>query len=60
MSILGLVLVVILVLVLLGAVGPHVYTGATWQPGYGFGTGGIGIVGIILIVVLILALSGRL
>ncbi len=60
MSLLGIVLVVILVLVLLGAVGPHVYSGATWQPGYGFGTGGIGVVGVILIIVVILLLSGRL
>ena len=60
MSTLGLVLVVILVIVLLGGVGPHFYQGAPWQPGYGFGTGGIGIVGIILIIILIAALTGHL
>jgi hypothetical protein len=59
MSVLGIVLIVILILVLLGGVGPH-YVGAPWSPGYGFGTGGIGVLGIILIVVLILALMGRL
>jgi hypothetical protein len=59
MSAIGLILIVILVIVLLGGVGPHFFNGAPWQPGYGFGNGGIGIVGIILIVVLILALTGR-
>jgi hypothetical protein len=55
---LGIVLVVILILVLLGGVGPHFYTGAPWQPGYGFGNRGIGVIGVILIVILILWLMG--
>ena len=59
MSTLGIVLVVILILVLLGGVGPTFYSGAPWGYGYGYGNGGIGIVGVILIVVLILVLSGR-
>ena len=60
MSPLGIVLAVILILVLIGGVGPHFYTGAPWQPGYGYGFGGIGVIGVILIIVLILALTGRL
>ena len=60
MSPLGLILVVILVIILLGGIGPHFYQGAPWGPGYGFGTGGIGVVGIILIIVLILWLTGRM
>ena len=59
MSILATVCVVILILILIGGVGPHFYTGAPWQAGYGFGNGGIGIIGVILIVVVILALTGR-
>jgi hypothetical protein len=55
---LGIVLVVILVLVLLGGIGPRFYQGAPWQPGYGFGNGGMGILGVILVVVLILWLLG--
>jgi Protein of unknown function (DUF3309) len=55
---LGIILVVILLFVLLGGFVPHVYTGAPWQPGYGFGNRGIGVVGVILIVVLILWLMG--
>jgi hypothetical protein len=58
MSPLGLVLVVILVIVLLGGIGPHYYTAAPWRPGYGGGWGVNGIVGIILIVVLIMLLTG--
>jgi hypothetical protein len=60
MSTLGIVLIVILVLVLLGGVGPHFYAGAPWRPGYGFGNGGISLVGILLIIVIILLLTGRL
>jgi hypothetical protein len=60
MSPLGLILVVILVAVLLGGVGPHFYQGAPWRPGYGFGNPGIGIVGVILIIVLVLWLTDRL
>lgn len=60
MSPLGLILVVILVIVLLGGVGPYFHEGTPWRPGYGFGTGGIGVVGIILIIVLILILTGRI
>jgi hypothetical protein len=60
MSPLGLILIVILVIVLLGGIGPHFYTGAPWRPGYGYGNGGIGVVGIILIVILILWATGRI
>ena len=59
MSTLGLVLVVILVLALLGGVGPIFYQGAPYSSGYGFGNGGIGVIGVILVIVLILALTGR-
>jgi hypothetical protein len=55
---LGVILVVILILVLLGGVGPHFYPGAPWRPGYGFGNGGIGLLGVILIVILILWAMG--
>jgi hypothetical protein len=57
---LGIILVVILVLILLGGIGPHFYSGAPWQPGYGYGNRGIGVVGVILIVCLILWLMGYL
>jgi Protein of unknown function (DUF3309) len=60
MSPLGLILIVILVIVLLGGIGPHFYTGAPWRPGYGFGNGGIGVVGVVLIIVLILWLMDRI
>ena len=60
MSTLGLVLVIFLVVILLGGVGPHFYSGAPWGPGYGFGYGGIGLVGILLIVVIVLLLTGRM
>lgn len=53
---LGTVLLVILILALLGGVGP-------WAPygyGYGYGHGGAGLVGLLLIVVLILFVTGRL
>lgn len=56
MSILGIILVIFLVLLLFGGIGP-------WAPrglGYGFGGGGIGLLGILLIVVIVLLLSGRL
>jgi hypothetical protein len=57
---LGLVVVIVLILVLLGAAGPHFYHSAPWGPGYGFGNGGISLLGILLVVVLIFALSGYL
>jgi hypothetical protein len=60
MSTLGVVLVVVLILVLLGGVGPHYYTGAPWQPGYGLGWGGNGLLAVVLIIVIILLLTGRL
>jgi Protein of unknown function (DUF3309) len=60
MSPLGLILVVILVIILLGGIGPHFYQGAPWRPGYGLGNGGIGIVGVVLIIVLILWLMDRI
>jgi Protein of unknown function (DUF3309) len=52
----GTVLLIILVIFLLGGVGP-------WAPGgvgYGLGNGGIGVIGLILVVVLVLVLLGRL
>jgi hypothetical protein len=55
---LGIILVVILILVLLGGVGPHFYHAAPWQPGYGFGNRGISVIGVILIVLLILWAMG--
>lgn len=60
MSTLGLVLVVVLVLILLGGVGPVFYQGTPWQSGYGFGNGGIGLLGVILIIIVILALTGHI
>ena len=59
MSPLGLILLIILIVVLLGGIGPHFYSGAPWRPGYGWGTPGIGIVGILLIILIVLLLSGR-
>ena len=59
MSPIGLILLVILILILVGGVGPHFYSSAPWGPGYGFGNGGIGVIGVILIIVLILWAMGR-
>jgi hypothetical protein len=55
---LGLILIVILIVVLLGGVGPVFYQGAPWQPGYGLGNRGIGLLGAILIIILILWVMG--
>jgi hypothetical protein len=57
---LGTILVIILIIVLLGGIGPHFYSGAPWQPGYGFGNGGISVVGITLVILVVLLLTGRL
>ena len=54
------VLIVILILVLLGGVGPTFHSGLPYRTGYGFGYGGIGVVGILVIVLIILLVSGRL
>lgn len=58
MSPLGLVLLVLVILILLGGVGPVFYQGAPWRAGYGFGNGGIGVIGVILIIVVVLLLAG--
>jgi hypothetical protein len=58
MSPLGLIILVILILILLGGVGPVFYQGAPWRPGYGYGNTGIGAIGIILIILVILFFSG--
>jgi hypothetical protein len=55
----GLILVIILIIVLLGGVGPTYWSGTPWRYGYGLGNGGIGIVGIILIILVVLLLLGR-
>jgi hypothetical protein len=60
MSPLGLILIVILVIVLLGGVGPMFYQGAPWRPGYGLGPSVNGLVVLVLIVVLILWAMGRM
>jgi Protein of unknown function (DUF3309) len=57
---LGTILLIILIVILIGGVGPHFYSGAPWGPGYGFGNGGISLVGILLIIVIVLLLTGRL
>lgn len=52
----GLILIIVLVVFLLGGVGP-------WAPrgyGYGYGTPGIGIIGVILLVILLLYMLGRI
>lgn len=58
MSPLGIVIVVILVIVLLGGVGPYFHSGLPYRPGYGYGNGGIGIIGILLIIALVWLLFG--
>jgi Protein of unknown function (DUF3309) len=58
MSTLGLILLVILVIILLGGVGPHFYQGTPWRAGYGWGNNGIGIIGIILIIVVVMIFLG--
>jgi hypothetical protein len=56
----GAILLIILVIVLLGGIGPHFYSSAPWQPGYGYGWGVNGAVGVVLIVLLILLVMGRM
>jgi hypothetical protein len=60
MSTLGLIIVVFLIVILFGGIGPHYYTGAPWRPGYGLGWGGNSLIGIVLIIVVVLLLTGRL
>jgi hypothetical protein len=60
MSPLALVLVIILIVVLLGGVGPMFYQGAPWRPGYGFGGSVNGLIVLILLVVIILWAMGRM
>lgn len=60
MSLLGIVLVVILILVLVGGIGPHYYHSAPWQPGYGYGWGGNSLLTVVLIIVLILWATGHI
>jgi hypothetical protein len=57
---LGTILLIILIVILVGGVGPRFYSGAPWQPGYGFGNGGISLITILLIIVIVLLLTGRL
>jgi hypothetical protein len=60
MSPLALVLVIILIVVLLGGVGPMFYQGAPWRPGYGFGGSVNGLIVLVLLVVIILWAMGRM
>jgi hypothetical protein len=60
MSPLGWLVVIILIIVLLGGVGPHYYTGMPWRTGYGYSYGGVGVIGVILIIFVILALFGHI
>jgi hypothetical protein len=60
MSPLALVLVIILIIVLLGGVGPMFYQGAPWRPGYGFGGGVNGLIVLVLLVVIILWAMGKM
>lgn len=60
MSLIGIILVVILILILLGGVGPSIYPGSPWPYAYGLGHGGIGVIGLILIILVVLALTGRI
>lgn len=52
------VVIILLIVVLVGGVGPHYYSGAPWQPGYGAGWYGNGAIGLILIIVVVLLLFG--
>lgn len=60
MSTLGLILLILLILILLGGVGPHFYNGMPWQPGYGFGVRSNGLIVVILVIIVILVFTGRL
>jgi hypothetical protein len=56
MSALGIILLVFVVVILFGGIGP-------WAPGgigYGYGGGGIGVIGILLVVLILLLLTGYL
>lgn len=57
MSLLGLILLIFLILILVGGVGPWNIGGG---PGYGVGHSLNGIVGLVLVIVLILFLLGRI
>jgi hypothetical protein len=59
MSPIGIVLVVILALVLVGALGGP-YVNPSWSYGYGYGHGGVGLVAILLVVIIVLAFTNRL
>ena len=56
----GLILVILLIIILLGGVGPSIYPGSPWPYGYGAGHYGVGLVGLIVIILVILLLMGRL
>lgn len=54
---LGIIVLIILVIILFGGVaGPRF--NPSWQYGYGYGTGGLGVIGVILVIFLILWLVG--
>lgn len=53
---LGTILLIILVIALLGGIGP-------WAPmgyGYGYGHGGFGVIGVLVVILLIPVLAGRI
>jgi hypothetical protein len=60
MSPLGIVLLIVLILILFGGIGPTFYQGAPWRPYYGVHPGGFGIVWIILLILVVLVLVGRI
>jgi hypothetical protein len=60
MSLLGLILLILLIALLFGGLGPSIYPGSPWPYGYGLGHGGIGLIGIILIILVVLAVTGRI
>jgi hypothetical protein len=57
---LGLILIILLVIFLLGGFGPRVWSGAPWQYGYGWGSGGMSIGAVLLIILVVLILTHNL
>ena len=53
------ILIIVLILILLGGVGPAFYSGAPWQTGYGTGYGGISVLGVLIIILLVAVFTGH-
>lgn len=57
---LPLVILLLLIVVLVGGIGPVVYRRSPWPYAYGLGHSGISAMGVVLVVLLLMLLLGRL